>query len=182
MMSDDPATPAVRDERRGPRPTEVILLVMLAASLLIHALTLTQLLRVRNTLRDQIEQLAASVASAKGETLRYNLPIDQQIPIDMDIPIQRSLTIPIQTEVRIQEDIIVPVDTGVAGVINIPIPLDITVPISTTVPIEFDQSVNISTTVPLKLDVPIAIELGTPQFAAYLDRLRDALLNLRDQL
>ncbi len=170
------------DQRRGPRPLEVILLVLLAVSLLIHALTLTQLLRVRGTLRDQIEQLAASVAATKGETLRYSLPIDQQVPIDVDIPIRRSLTIPIQTEVRIQQNINVPVDTGVAGTIVIPIPIDVTVPVSTTVPIAFDQTVNISTTVPLQLDVPIAIDLGTPQFAGYLDRLRDALLRLRDQL
>jgi hypothetical protein len=183
MMPNDPSTqPELPAARRGPRPLDVILLVMLAVSLLIHALTLTQLLRVRGTLRDQIEQLAASVAATKGETLRYSLPIDQQVPIDVDIPIQRSMTVPIQTEVRIQQNINVPVDTGVAGTIVIPIPIDVTVPVSTTVPIEFDQTVNISTTVPLQLDVPIAIDLGTPQFAGYLDRLRDALLALRDQL
>lgn len=170
------------DQRRGPRPLEVTLLVLLAVSLLVHALTIAQLLRVRGTLRQQIEQLAAAVASTKGETLRYTLPIDQQVPIDVDIPIQRSMTVPIQTQVRIQQNINVPVDTGVAGTINIPIPLDVTVPVSTTVPIEFNQTVNVSTTVPLQLDVPIAIDMGTPQLASYLDRLHDALIALRDQL
>src|SRR5262249_35359135 len=81
--------------RRRLRPLELVMLVLLAASLLVHALTLTQLFRVRNTLRGQIEQLAAGVAAARSEQVRYNLPIDQQIPIDLDVPIKRSLTVPI---------------------------------------------------------------------------------------
>jgi hypothetical protein len=168
--------------RRRLRPLETLMLAMLAVSLLIHALTISQLFRVRNTLRGQIEQLAANVEAAKSDTVRYDLPIDQQIPIDMDVPIERSLTIPIRTEVRIKQDINLPVDTGIAGTITIPIPIDATVPVSTTVPIAFDQAVKISTTVPLRLDVPIQIKLGSPQISSYLDRLHDALLELRDQL
>jgi hypothetical protein len=168
--------------RRRLRPLETLMLVMLAVSLLIHALTISQLFRVRNTLRGQIDQLAASVDAAKSDTVRYDLPIDQQIPINMDVPIKRSLTVPINTEVRIKQDINLPLDTGVAGTITIPIPIDATVPVSTTVPITFDQNINISTTVPLRLNVPIQIKLGSPQLSSYLDRLHDALLDLRDQL
>src|SRR5689334_8531999 len=58
------------------RSLEIVMLVLLTASLLIHALTLTQLFRVRNTLRSQIEQLAAGVEAAKGQQVRYDLPID----------------------------------------------------------------------------------------------------------
>jgi hypothetical protein len=173
---------AEKSARRWFGSLQTLMLVMLAVSLLIHALTLAQLFRVRNTLRDQIDQLAASIAAAQGEQISYNLPIDQQIPINMDVPIKRALTIPIRTQVRIQQQIELPVDTGVAGTIVIPIPIDATVPVSASVPIDFDQTINISTTVPLKLDVPIRIDLGTPQFAGYLDRLHDALLKLRDQL
>jgi hypothetical protein len=168
--------------RRRLRPLEIVMLTLLTASLLVHALTLTQLFRVRNTLRDQIEQLAAGVETAKGEQVRYDLPIDQQVPIDLDVPIKRSLTVPIRTEVRIQQQINVPIDTGVAGQIDIPIPIDTTVPISTTVPVDFDQTVSISTTVPLRLNVPVQVDLGAPQLSGYLDRLHDALLKLRDQL
>jgi hypothetical protein len=168
--------------RRRLRPLEIVMLVLLTASLLIHALTLTQLFRVRNTLRGQIEQLAAGVEAAKHEQVRYDLPIDQQVPIDLDVPISRSLTVPIRTSVRIQQEVNLPIDTGVAGQINIPIPIDATIPVSTTVPIDFDQTVNISTTVPLRLKVPIQVDLGAPQLTGYLDRLHDALLKLRDQL
>jgi hypothetical protein len=168
--------------RRRLRPLEIVMLALLTASLLVHALTLAQLFRVRNTLRGQIEQLAAGVESAKHEQVRYDLPIDQQVPIDLDVPIRRSLTIPIRTEVHIQQQINLPVDTGVAGTIEIPIPIDATVPVSTSVPIDFDQTVNISTTVPLRLNVPIRVDLGAPQLAGYFDRLHDALLKLRDQL
>ena len=168
--------------RRRLRPLEMVMLVLLTASLLVHALTLTQLFRVRNTLRGQIEQLAASVDAAKRQEVRYDLPIDQQVPIDLDVPISRSVTIPIRTSVRIQQEINLPIDTGVAGQIQIPIPIDATIPVSTTVPIDFDQTINISTTVPLRLNVPIRVDLGAPQLSGYLDRLRDALLRLRDEL
>jgi hypothetical protein len=168
--------------RRRLRPLETVMLALLTASLLVHALTLSQLFRVRNTLRGQLEQLAASVEAAKLQQVRYDLPIDQQVPIDLDVPISRSLTIPIRTEVRIQQQINLPIDTGVAGQIEIPIPIDATVPVSTTVPIDFDQTVNISTTVPLRLNVPIQVDLGAPQLSSYLDRLHDALLRLRDEL
>jgi hypothetical protein len=168
--------------RRRLRPLETVMLVLLTASLLVHALTLTQLLRVRNTLRGQIEQLAAGVEATKGEQLRYDLPIDQQVPINLDVPISRSMTIPIRTEVRIQQEVVLPIDTGVAGQIDIPVPIDATIPVSTSVPIDFDQTVNISTTVPLRLNVPIRIDLDTPQLSSYLDQLHDALLKLRDEL
>jgi hypothetical protein len=168
--------------RRRLRPLETLMLVLLATSLLIHALTLTQLFRVRNTLRSRIEELAAGVDAAKREQVRYDLPIDQQVPIDLDVPISRSLTIPIRTEVRIQQNVNLPIDTGIAGRIDVPIPIDATIPVSTTVPIDFDQTVNISTTVPLRLNVPIRVNLGAPQLAGYFDRLHDALLELRDQL
>jgi hypothetical protein len=172
---------AATTSRRRLRPLETLMLIMLAVSLLIHALTLTQLFRVRNTLRGQIEQLATSVQAAQNDQVRYDLPIDQQIPIDLNVPIKRSFTIPIRTEVRINQEINLPVDTGI-GSINIPIPIDTTIPISTTVPIDFDQTVNISTTVPLRLNVPIQIDFGSPQLTGYLERLHDALLKLRDQL
>ena len=173
---------AATTSRRRLRPLETLMLIMLAVSLLIHVLTLTQLFRVRNTLRGQIEQLATSVQAARNDQVRYDLPIDQQIPINLDVPIKRSLSIPIRTDVRIKQDINVPVDTGVAGTIAIPIPLDVTVPVSTTVPIDFDQTVNISTTVPLQLTVPVQLDLGSPQISGYLDRLYAALLKLRDEL
>jgi hypothetical protein len=168
--------------RRRLRSLEIVMLALLTVSLLIHALTLAQLFRVRNTLRGQIDQLAAGVEAAKAEQIRYDVAIDQQVPIDLDVPIKRSLTVPIRTEVRIQQQINVPIDTGVAGQIEIPIPIDTTVPVSTTVPIDFDQTVGISTTVPLRLNVPIQVDLGAPQLSGYLDRLHAALLKLRDEL
>jgi hypothetical protein len=173
---------AERTSRRKIGSLQTIMLVLLGVSLLIHALTLTQLFRVRNTLRSEIDQLATNVAAARNQQVRYDLPINQQIPINIDVPIKRSMNIPIQTEVRIQQQINVPVDTLVAGTVNIPIPIDTTVPISTTVPIDFDQSVNISTTVPLQLNVPVQIDLGSPQIAGYLDRIYQALIELREEL
>ena len=166
--------------RRRFRPLEVLMLTLLTVSLLIHALTIARLLSVRDTLRTEIELLANSVETAKRDQIHYTLPIDQQIPIDMNVPIKRSLVIPINTQVHIKQDIVLPVNTAF-GNLNIPIPVDANVPISTTVPIDFDQTVNISTTVPLKLNVPIQINLGSSELSGYLDRLHQALLDLRDK-
>ncbi len=145
---------AARTARRQLRPFELVMVALLAVSLLVHALTLARLFSVRSTLRDEVERLAQSVRAAKSSTVSYNLPIDQRVPLNVDVPIERSLQMPINTQV----------------------------PISTTVPIEFNQTVNISTTVPIRLDVPIQVDLGSPQIAGYLDRLYQALLELRDRL
>ena len=159
----------------------MILVVLLAFSLLLHALTVSQLLRVRGTLRNEIAQLAERVSAAKTSQVRYDLPIDQQLPINIDVPIKRSLNVPINTEVRIKQDISLPVDT-VLGKFDLPIPIDATIPISTTVPIAFDQTIAISATVPIKLNVPVQVDLGSDQLAPVLDQLRQKLLELRDSL
>ena len=163
------------------RPLEIILLTLLAASLILHALTITRLFGVRNTLRDQIDQLATSINEAKSSQLSYTVTIDQQVPINVDVPIQRSFSVPIDTEVRIQQTVEVPVET-VLGSYTIPVPIDATIPVSTTVPIQFDQTLNIDTSVPIKLDVPIQIDLGSEQVSPVLDRLREKLIELRDSL
>lgn len=181
ITAEDVAEDVARDvTRRRLRPLEALMLTMLAISLLVHALTISRLLSVRNTLREEIGRLADGVQAAKSNQVRYTLPVDQQIPIDVDVPIRRSLSVPIQTEVRINQQINLPIDTGF-GNVNIPVPIDANVPISTTVPIEFDQTINISTSVPLKLNVPIQVDLGADPFSGYLDKLHQDLLDLRDK-
>jgi hypothetical protein len=171
---------AARMTMRRLRPFEAVMVVLLAVSLLIHALTLSRLLSVRATLREEVGQLAEAVQSAKQQQLRYDLPIDQQVPINIDVPIKRDLTVPINIDVPIKQRITVPIDTGL-GVVNIPVQLDTSVPISTSVPIEFDQTVNISTTVPIQLNIPVRIDMGSGQVGGYLDRLYAALLELRER-
>ena len=171
---------ATRTTTRRLRPFEVVMVVLLAISLLIHALTLSRLLSVRATLRDEVGRLAEAVQSAKQQQLSYDMPIDQRVPINIDVPIKRDLTVPINLNVPIKQQITVPIDTGL-GVVNIPVQLDTSVPISTSVPIAFDQTVNISTTVPIQLNLPVRIDLGSGQVGGYLDRVYAALLELRER-
>ena len=171
---------AARTITRQLRPFEVVMIVLLALSLLIHALTLSRLLSVRTTLRDEVGRLAEAVQSAKQQQLRYDLPINQQVPINIDLPIKRDLTVPINLNVPIKQDITIPIDTGL-GVVNIPVKLDTSVPISTSVPIEFDQTVNISTTVPIQLTIPVRLDMNTGQVGGYLDQVYAALLKLRER-
>jgi hypothetical protein len=172
---------AARTATRRFRPFEVVMMVLLAISLLVHALTLSRLLSVRATLRNEVGRLAEAVQEAKQQQLRYDLPIDQQVPINIDVPIERELEVPINMSVRIKQDITLPIDTGL-GVFDIPVPIDASVPISTSVPIALDETVNISTTVPIQLNLPVQIDLGSGQVGGYLDRLYAALLELRDRL
>ena len=116
---------AARTTTRRLRPFETVMVVLLAVSLLIHALTLSRLLSVRATLRDEVGRLAEVVQGAKQQQLSYDLPIDQQLPINIDVPIKRSMDVPINTQVRIQQNITLPIDTGL-GQINLPIPIDTT--------------------------------------------------------
>ena len=171
---------AARATQRRLRPFEVVMIVLLAISLLIHALPISRLLSVRATLRDEVGRLATAVQGAKQQQLRYDVPIDQQVPINIDVPIKRELTVPINTSVRIKQQITLPIDTGL-GVVNIPVPIDASVPISTSVPIAFDQTVNISTTVPIQLNLPVQIDMGSGQVGGYLDRIYAALLELRER-
>jgi hypothetical protein len=163
------------------RPLEIVLIVLLGVSLLVHALTVSELLRVRSTLRGELDSLAERIVAAKGTPLTYTLPIDQQLPVNVDVPIKRALQVPVNLNVPIKQNITVPINTGL-GSIDVPVALDTTVPISTTVPIALDQTLNISTTVPIRLDLPLQIDLGSAQLAPYLDQLRDRLIELRDSL
>src|SRR5215207_537484 len=96
---------AARATTRQFRPFEVVMIVLLAISLLIHALTLSRLLSVRATLRDEVGRLAAAVQDARQQQLRYDVPIDQQVPINIDVPIERELEVPINTSVQIKQQI-----------------------------------------------------------------------------
>ena len=158
-----------------------ILFILLAASLLLHSLTLARLFEVRSTIRSELENLATGIESAKQQQLTYEVAIDQNVPIDVVIPIDETFVIPVDTNVRIQEEFIIPIDTGF-GELNLPVPLDVNIPISTEVPITFQQNVDLSTSVDLQLTVPIEIDLGTPQFEEYLDGIKETLLEFRDQL
>src|SRR5689334_3232153 len=66
---------AGRATTRRLRPFEVVMIVLLAISLLIHALTLSRLLSVRATLRNEVGRLAEAVQSAKQQQLSYDMPI-----------------------------------------------------------------------------------------------------------
>jgi hypothetical protein len=167
-------------ERRV-KPLTGLLLAMLAMSLLLHAITLTRLFAVRNTLKTEMGRLADGVLATKQEVVTYNLDLDQQVPVNLSIPVRQSVVIPINTSVQIKQDITIPIDTGF-GTIDLPVPLDVTIPINTEVPIEFNQDVPISTTLPIKMSIPIQLDLGSPQLSGYFDRLHKTLLDLRDQL
>lgn len=166
--------------RQGIRPLTTLMLIALCVSLLLHGLTIWRLLSLRSTLRDEVDQLSQRVVAAKSQTVSYDLPINERIPVNVDIPVREALTIPISTQVRIQQNVNLPIDTGL-GSFNVPVPIDVTIPVSTTVPININQSVTISTTVPIQLNVPIKLDMSSNQFAGYLDRIRDALLRLRDE-
>ncbi len=158
-----------------------IMAAVLGFSILLNGIILGMLFSGRATIRDQIQQLAQTVQDAKQEHVRYTFALDREVAIDTTVPIQREFNVPIQTEIRIQQTFDVPLDLPLLGKTNVPIPLDTTVPISTVVKFNLNENVPISTTLRVQADVPIDLNLGDPALSQYLDRLRDALIRLRDE-
>jgi hypothetical protein len=163
------------------RPLDLVILSLIAISILVQALTISQLIQVRSNLRNQIDRLAQSIEQSRDQSLSFTMPIRQEIPVEMDVPIQRSFDIPVQTTVRIQDTINIPIETGILGSYTIPVPIDLNVPINTTVPFELNETIAISTSVPLQLDLPISIELNEDPFSGYLDQIYQNLLLIREQ-
>src|SRR6266545_1330893 len=119
-VAEDVAAQAIT---RRLRPFEVVMVVLLAISLLIHALTLSRLLSVRATLRDEVGRLAEAVHSAKQQQLSYDLPIDPGLGV-VNIPVPIDASVPISTSVPIAFDQTVNVSTTVPIQLNLPVRID----------------------------------------------------------
>lgn len=159
------------------RVTIPVLVTLLVLSLLLHALTLGSLFRVRSVAVGQLNAFIKYTEQVQQDTIQVDIPIKQSIPIQASIPFNKKLTVPIKTTLPISDTINVTTPLG-----ELPLPVQMTFPIDLEVPIEVNQTLDVSTTVDIDLNVPIVVPVKETPLASYLDELQRALRELAASL
>lgn len=162
-------------------PVVRLLFGLLFVSLVLHALTLFSLLRLRGFVREEIGGLVQELDLARDDVIRIDLPVNETVPIRTDVAIDKQLTVPFSTTVKIDTQFEVPITTPF-GTSSIPVPVKGDIPVSVDVPVNIQTTVPISTTVPLDLRFPIEIPLRETPLGNYLDKLRSVLVALSERL
>lgn len=158
-----------------------VLLGFIVLSLVIHAITIGALLRVRATTSRQLELSAEQLARVRQQKVRYDFPIDQRFPIDTTVTISDTVSVPLSLNVPIKQTVTLPLETP-AGTFDFDVPIDITVPISDTVTIPINKQIPFKTEVPIRTEIPIDIDLSAAPLGDILKQFEDALRELRASL
>jgi len=153
------------------------LAVLLGLSLLLHFWTFYTLYRTRSVIKQQLTVLADEVDVASNDVARLELPIRRAVPVQAAIPVSQQFTVPISTTFALSDEVSIPM---LGTSIDVPISMDL--PIRTQVPVTISQTVQLSTTVDLDLTVPLDLPIRQTPLGPYLDRLRESLRRLNQQL
>ncbi|MBA3943035.1 MAG: hypothetical protein H0X37_00565 [Herpetosiphonaceae bacterium] len=163
-----------------------VLGIFILLSLIIHALTISALFRVRDVVRLQLTSAASQVAEARQQTLHYDFPIKQNFPFKTAVNISETLDVPINEKFPINQTFNVPIDLNSfipgAGTYSIPVPINLTVPVSTTIHVPIRRQIPIETTVNVDTTIPIQIDLKQPGVGDLLKRVEDSLRDLLSKL
>lgn len=158
-----------------------VLIIFILLSLMIHAVTLGALWRVRSVIQRQLDLSAEQLAQVRTQKVPYTFPIDQTFTIDTTVTISETVTVPIALTVPIKQTVTLPIDTGF-GEIPITVPLDITVPISDTVQVPINKQLPFKADIPIRTDIPIEIDLSSAPLGDILQQFIDAIQDLRNHL
>jgi hypothetical protein len=155
----------------------VVLSIFIILSMLLNALTIGAVYRVREVLRAQLETATRNLAEVRKQSLHYDFPVKQNFPISTSVQINETIDVPINMTVPIRQQITVPV-----GPVDFPVNLNFNVPISTTIPIKINRQVPIKTSIALDTNVPLELNLAQPPVGDILRRLQEALQALLNGL
>lgn len=158
-----------------------VLIVFILLSLLLHALTLGALFRVRSIIQRQLDISVAQLAQVRQQSVRYNFPVDQTFTIDTTVAVSETVSVPLSIDVPIQQEVTIPIDTPF-GPVPITVPLDMTVPVSETVEVPINKQLPFRADIPIQTNIPIDIRLGEPPLGDVLRQFEEALLELRNRL
>lgn len=158
-----------------------VLIVFILLSLLLHALTIGALIRVRSIIDRQLDVSAAELARVRQQRFSYTLPIDQTFTIDTTIAISETVTVPVNLTVPISQTVRLPINTDL-GTFDFDVPLNLSVPISDTLEIPLQRDIPFQTDIPVKTDIPIDIGFSDPPLGTILQQLEEALRELRARL
>lgn len=158
-----------------------VLIVFIVLSLLLHAITIGALLRVRSITNRQLDLSANQLAQVRQQKVQYAFPIDQTFAINTTVTISDTVSVPLNIQVPIKQTITLPVQTDF-GTFNFDVPLDLTVPVSETVAIPINKQIPFNTDIPIKTDIPIDLDLSAEPLGPILQQFEDALRELRARL
>jgi len=167
--------------RRG-RAGNLLLWLLVLTSILLNAVVLNQLFRMRRAAQLAVAEASALLADLQGQTFSATIPIDQTIVLETDLPIDETVSVPIQTEVPISTEVTVTVNAGLLGDIPLKVPIETTVPVDITVEAPISQTFAVRAPVALELEIPVEVAVAdTPLYAA-LAQAQQALDEVAAQL
>lgn len=158
-----------------------VLAIFIILSLLIHAVTILQLVRLRAIVARQMDISAGQVAELRQQSVSYEFPVERTFTIDTTVTVSETVDVPLNLSVPIEQTITVPISTPV-GSVELPIPLSFTVPISNTISVPINKDIPIQTDIPINTTIPINLSLGDPPVGDVLQQLENGLRNLREQM
>jgi hypothetical protein len=154
-----------------------VLIIFILLSLLLHAITIGALLRVRSIINSQLDVSLEQVAQLRQQKIRYTFPVDQTVSVDTTVAISETVTVPINITVPISQTVTVPV-----GPVNFDVPLDFSVPVQDTVEIPINKQIPFQADVPIRVDIPVDLDLGASPISDILKQFEDALRDLHNRL
>jgi hypothetical protein len=157
------------------------LIIFILISLLLHALTIGSLVRIRNTVSRQLDISVAQLARIRQQRVHYDLPVEQTFMLNTTFPISETISVPLSMTVPISQTIELPVNTPV-GRVNLDVPLDFTVPITDEVDVLIERQIPVQAEIPIETDIPIDFALDEPPLGEILEQLEQGLRDLRDNL
>jgi hypothetical protein len=158
-----------------------VLIIFILLSLLIHALTIGALLRVRGIIDNQLDVSTQQMAQLRQQKVRYTFPVDQTFTVDTTVSVDETVTVPLSITVPISQTIVVPIDTPV-GQIDVDVPLNFSVPVSDTVDVPLTKDIPFQAEIPIKTDIPVDLDLNSPPLSDILKQFEDALRDLHNRL
>lgn len=148
----------------------VALWLLVAISLLMNAYLFSQLLLMRRTALQAVNDAIAVVDNAQSLTYSDTVVVDQSVAIQVDLPVDETIPVVIDQDIDIDTTVEVPVDTRLFGTITLDVPIRTTIPVHVEQDIDIDRTFPIDTAVPIYLELPIRLSVAdTPLEEVFAD-------------
>jgi hypothetical protein len=158
-----------------------VLIVFIALSLLLHAITIGALLRVRGVINQQLDVSLEQLAELRQQKVRYTFPVDQTVTVDTIVSLNETVSVPLSMTVPLSQTIVVPIDTPF-GPFDLDVPLNFSVPVSDTVQIPINKDIPFKADVPIATDIPVDLDLSASPLGDIIRQFEDALRDLQNRL
>lgn len=156
-----------------------LLWIVTLASLLLNAVTLRQILNLKQFANETIAEAVQTIEEIQTQTITYTFPVDQTLVIETVIPIDESVEIPIHKEIEVNTSAVATIaDLPFIGSVTATVPVSATVPIDEVFIVQFQDAFEITVPVDLKLDIPIAINIADTELYSTLATIKARLLEL----